>query len=149
MKTITPKLIVVGLFATAIAASCKKDDVGPSINTIFLTQQPWRFEIYGLDENNDGTIDASENSMFPCESDDAFTFYANGTGIYTAGTVKCTPDDPPILSLNWNFSNNETELQIFSSPEKISKLDNTTLEIYYQELNSQGQTVKYIRKFKH
>lgn len=149
MKTITPKLIVLSLFAMAVLTSCKKDDVSPSPGTIFLTQQPWKFEVYGLDENNDGTIDQTENSMFPCESDDAFTFYNNGTGVYTSGMVKCTQDDPPVLSLNWNFSNNETELQIFNAPEKISKLDNNTLEIYYEELNSQGQLVKYIRRFQH
>jgi len=149
MKTTLMKLLVVSVFAMTGFISCKKEDAKPSPNTIFLTQMAWKFEVYGLDENNNGVIEVSENAMQSCESDDAFTFYSNGTGVYTSGTVKCTQDDPPVLSLNWNFSNNETELQIFTAPEKISKLDDNTLEIYYMELNSQNQSVKYIRRFQH
>src|SRR4030095_14007290 len=146
MKITLTKLLIASIFAVAGFVSCKKEDVAPSSNTTFLTQKAWKFETYGLDENDNGVIESAENAMQPCESDDAFTFYSNGTGIYTAGTVTCTQDDPPVLSLNWNFSNNETELQIFTAPEKISKLDDNTLEIYYLELNSQNQLVKYIRR---
>jgi len=148
MKTTLMKLLVVSLFAAGFA-SCNKEGANPSPSAIFLTQQAWKFEIYGLDENNNGVIEASENAMQSCESDDAFTFYLNGTGIYQSGAVKCTVDDPTSLNLSWHFTNNETELQIFTAPEKISKLDETTLEIYYLELNSQGQQVKYIRRFHH
>lgn len=147
MKITLKKLLVVSLLAGF--ASCKKEGASPSPNTIFLTQQAWKFEVYGLDENNNGVIESTENDMQSCESDDAFTFYLNGTGVYQSGAVKCTVDDPTTLNLSWQFANNETELQIFTAPEKISVLDANTLEIFYQELNSQGEPVKYIRRFHH
>jgi hypothetical protein len=65
------------------------------------------------------------------------------------GSTACSVGEPATVNFNWTFSNNETELAIFSAPEKISILNETTLEVYYMDQNLQGESVKYIRRFKH
>jgi len=120
-----------------------------SYNTAMLIDHSWRFEAYGLDENNNGIIEDSENSMQPCEADDRFTFMVSGAGFFERNEIACTQGEPDIINFTWSFSNNETELAIFAAPEKINRLDNDILEVYYMDINSIGQPVKYIRRFKH
>ena len=149
MKTIAPKLIVISLFSTILCMSCSKENETLDRNTSLLIQKSWKFEIYGLDENNNGVIEESENNMLTCELDDIFTFNANGTGVFAGGSVPCSMGEPATTNFNWSFSNNGTELAIFAAPEKINKLDENILEVYYMDQNSQGQPVKYIRRFEH
>ena len=150
MKTITPKLITVSLFSAIFFTSCTKEaDDTMDRQTALLIEKSWKFEIYGLDENNNGVIEESENNMLACEMDDKFTFLANGTGVFEGGTTPCSMGDPAVINFNWSFSNNGTELAIFAAPEKINKLDENILEVYYMDQNSQGQPVKYIRRFNH
>jgi hypothetical protein len=150
MKTTTLKSITIGLFLSVILVSCsKKDNITTKSQTELLTQKSWKFEMYGLDENNNGVIEESENGMLACETDDVYTFNANGTGVYAGGALQCSIGEPPTIDFGWTFSNNGTELAIFAAPEKINKLDENILEVYYIDQNSQGQPVKYIRRFQH
>ena len=86
--------------------------------------------------------------MLSCQEDDQFVFNVNRTGAYTMGTTACSQDDQNV-NFTWSFSNNETELTVFSFPEKIKKLDETRLETYLEQDNSVGQPVKYIKVFEH
>ena len=129
--------------------SCSKEDKVLEHNTSLLIARPWVFEKYGLDENNNGTIEDTENFMLPCEADDNYAFYANGSGVYAGGTVPCSIDETAVINFNWRFENNCTELAVFAAPEKISQLDETILEVYYMDVNSSGQPVKFIRRFRH
>ena len=149
MKTTTPKLVLISLFSFILFISCSKKDNTIDRNTVLLIQDTWKFEIYGLDENNNGIIEETENAMLPCEADDIFTFNANGTGVFAGGAVPCSMGEPATISFNWSLSNNGTELAIFAAPEKINRLDENILEVYYMDQNSLGQPVKYIRRFKH
>src|SRR6186997_3128309 len=149
MKTIFLNLIPISFFSTIICTSCNKEKDVLNRNTVLLIEKSWKFEIYGLDENNNGVIEESENNMLACEMDDKFTFLANGTGVFEGGTTPCSMGDPAVINFNWSFSNNGTELAIFAAPEKINKLDENILEVYYMDQNSQGQPVKYIRRFNH
>ena len=149
MKTIALKLIVLTLVSSGVFISCSKEDQTISRNTGLLIEKSWKFEIYGLDENNNGVIEESENSMLACEADDTFTFNANGTGVFARGATSCSVGEPATINFNWSFSNNGTELAIFAAPEKINKLDENVLEVYYMDQNSLGQPVKYIRRFMH
>jgi len=149
MKTNPLKLIVISLFTTIVCISCNKENEMLNRKTGLLIEKSWKFEIYGLDENNNGIIEESENNMLACEADDFYTFYANGGGVFDGGIVPCSVGEPPIVSFNWRFVNNGTELAIFAAPEKISQLDENILEVYYMDVNSQGQPVKYIRRFRH
>jgi len=148
MKTTTLKLAI-SFFSFFLFISCSKEDDAIDRNTVLLIQHSWKFEIYGLDENNNGIIEETENAMLACEADDIFTFNANGTGVFAGGAVPCSMGEPATISFNWSLSNNGTELAIFAAPEKINKLDENILEVYYMDTNSQGQPVKYIRRFKH
>ena len=150
MKTITLKLITLSMFSPIFFTSCTKETDDPiDRQTALLIEKSWKFEIYGLDENNNGVIEESENNMLACETDDKFTFLANGTGVFEGGTMPCSMGEPAVINFNWSFSNNGTELAIFAAPEKINKLDGNILEVYYMDQNSQGQPVKYIRRFNH
>ena len=150
MKTNNQKLIILSFFAFILLISCSKKEVNTlERNTVLLIQNSWKFERYGLDENNNGVIEETENGMLDCEADDIFTFNANGTGVYAGGTMPCSIGEPATINFNWSFSNNGTELAVFAAPEKINKLDENILEVYYMDQNSQGQAVKFIRTFKH
>jgi hypothetical protein len=149
MKTITSSLTLSGLFTIIMFVACSKGDHPVSYNTLLLVEKGWKFEFYGLDENNNGAIDESENAMQACEADDVFTFNVNGTGLLNRGTTTCSQGETTIANFNWTFSNNETELAIFASPEKISVLDENTLEVYYMDQNLQGQSVRFVRRFRH
>ena len=149
MKTILVKLITISFFSTIICVSCKKETDVLKDNTALLIEKSWKFEIYGLDENNNGVIEETENNMLSCEADDVYTFYINGGGVFKGGTIPCSMDETPVINFNWRFENNSTELAIFAAPEKINLLDENILEVYYMDVNSQGQPVKYIRRFMH
>ena len=149
MKTIALKSITFGLFSCIIFLSCSKKDNSIKSQTELLTQKSWKFERYGLDENNNGIIEETENGMLECEADDVYIFNANGTGVYAGGALQCSTGEPPTIDFGWTFSNNGTELAIFAAPEKINKLDEDILEVYYMDQNSHGQPVKYIRRFQH
>lgn len=149
MKTNTLKLFIISFSFITIIISCSKENANTKSRTELLVQKNWKYEIAGLDENNNGVIEESENGLLPCQSDDIFTFYANGTGVLTNGSSQCIPGEQYTTNFNWSFMSNETELAIFGSPEKISKLDEDVLEVYYMDQNSQNQQVKYIRRFQH
>ena len=147
MKTSNKLLLLASLIFVGSLFSCTKKTSVKS-NTELLTQKPWKFVTQGLDENNNGTIEDSEADLLSCQQDDQFSFNLNYTGAYAIGTMACSPDDQN-MNFTWSFSNNETELTIFAFPEKIRELDETTLEVYFEQENSAGQTAKYIRKFGH
>lgn len=147
MKTSNPKQMLVCLLSFVLFSSCFRQDI--SRNTAFLVQHSWRFDVYGLDENNNGIIEEAENSMLPCEVDDRFTFMVSGSGFFERDKLSCSPMEPDIINFTWSFHNKETELAIFASPEKISQLDDNILEVYYMDVNSEGQPVKFIRRFRH
>jgi len=149
MKTILLKLITLSFFSTFICVSCNKETDVLNDNTALLIEKSWKFEIYGLDENNNGVIEEAENYMLDCEDDDVYTFYANGGGVFKGGTIPCSLDETPVINFTWRFENNGAELAIFAAPEKINRLDKNILEVYYMDVNSQGQPVKFIRRFMH
>ena len=120
-----------------------------SRQTDFLVKEPWKFEKHGLDENNNGLLEESENSMLACEADDIFTFYANCTGIFSAGKTACSEGEPAAINFEWRLLNRGTQLGIFAAAEMISRLDENILEVYYMDENLIGQPVKYIRRFHH
>lgn len=147
MKTTWLQLTLVSMFSVIIPSSCIKEDI--KSKTTLLVERSWRFERYGLDENNNGVIEDAENYMMPCEQDDVFTFMINGAGFFEGDALPCTEGEPAVINFAWSFSNNETELAIFAAPEKINKLDENILEVYYMDQNLQGHAVKFIRRFQH
>ena len=148
MKTIISRLVISLLLGVAFI-SCSKENKILERNTMLLIEDRWVFEKYGLDENNNGIVEEAENNILPCEADDTYAFYANGSGFYEGGPVPCSNGETTVINFNWRFENNCTELAIFAAPEKISQLDENILEVYYMDVNSRGELVKYIRRFRH
>ena len=149
MKTNTPKLIKITLLFAIIFTSCNKEGDFMITKTTLLVQKDWKVELHGLDENNNGIIEESENGMMACEADDIYTFNVNCTGLFNGGSVPCSEGEPQVISFSWRFLNYGTELAVFAAPEKINKLDENYLEVYYMDENLLGEPVKYIRRFKH
>ncbi len=149
MRTTDLKLTIISLFLIIVFISCNKQNDFINHQTALLIHKSWKFEMYGLDENNNGVIEETENLMLNCEADDTYTFFANGRGFYEGGTVPCSQGETPIINFTWRFENNATELAVFAAPEKINQLDENILEVYYMDVNFQGQLVKYIRRFRH
>lgn len=146
MKTTWPTLTLC-IFSIIILSSCIKEDIDSKAT--LLVERSWRFERYGLDENNNGVIEDAENYMMPCEGDDVFTFMIDGAGFFEGYALPCTEGEPAVINFTWRFSSDETELAIFAAPEKILRLDENILEVYYMDQNLQGDAVKFIRRFRH
>ena len=149
MKTILLKFITISFFFITFFTSCSKEEDIIARKTTFLIKEPWKFESHGVDENNNGLLEESENSMLACETDDVFTFYATCTGIFSAGTMACSVGESPTTNFEWRFLDHGTQLGVFAAAEMINRLDENILEVYYMDENSMGQPVKYIRRFHH
>jgi hypothetical protein len=149
MKTSILKLMLIRFIFLTLFVSCSKKEDVIDRNTELLVQKSWKIEMYGLDENNSGIIEESENGMLACEADDKYTFFPNGGGFYDGGTMPCSVGETPVTNFTWRFENNGTELAIFAAPEKINQLDENILEVYYMDVNSMGEPVKFIRRFQH
>ena len=59
MKTVIPKFIKLSLLCFIAFTSCSKEDKILERNTALLIEDRWKFERYGLDENNKGSKKAS------------------------------------------------------------------------------------------
>jgi len=149
MKTIILTFITISFFSVIIFASCSKEEDIMARETAYLVREPWRFERHGLDENNNGIIEESENNMLDCETDDVFKFYNTCTGVFSAGTNACSLVEPDTINFEWRLLNNGTELGIFAAAEMINRLDENILEVYYMDEDTLGNPVKYIRRFRH
>ena len=147
MKKMFLKPTVLALVVASSLISCKKN--GVTSKTEFLTQKAWKYEAYGLDVNKNNVIDASENELVTCESDDTYAFSANGTVTQTDNAQKCDPNDPATITLPWMFKNNETEIDLFGHTAIITTLNDTKLEVYMNEPDGSGGTLKFISIFKH
>ena len=150
MKKTNFVLLALSTVSLLILISCKKSSVGTVTKSRaeLLMQQTWKSAIHGLDENNNGIIDPSEDDMLDCQTDDRYSFYSNGTGLYSSGNLKCAPDDSTTV-FTWALLNNDTQLTINAFTQTVSKLDDGTLEVYYEDQNSSGQPVKYITTYQH
>jgi hypothetical protein len=110
------KLFILTIIAIAFLG-CKKNDSsassGGTTKTTLITQQSWKFDNAGLDPNKDGTIDADVSSQVPaCLKDNTVSFSSNGAGTVDEGVSKCDIADPQTLPFTWNFTSNETQVNI-------------------------------------
>jgi hypothetical protein len=129
--------------------SCNKSDsTTPKTRTQLLTQAPWIQTSYGLDENRDGVIDATEDEIQSCEKDDIITFSTNGSGSFGPGALTCYQGET-ITPFTWQFANNETEIDVLGIPLKILGLTETSLQFYTDDSTSAGQPTKFIVSLRH
>lgn len=137
-----PTVLLLSLLTAATSCRKKGDDSNKSKMEL-LTQQSWRHEAYGTDDNADGTIDTPVNIDI-CRKDDHISFATDGTGTLHQGTDLCFPGDPVVQDFDWEFASNETELIYAGGTNTIISLtgDKLVLAIF-------DNTTRYIIAFKH
>ena len=141
LKTFNMKKVFVVLCCAGLAVSCKKDgDNNSQTKTDLLVSSAWKYQSAGASiDGNSNTIEYSAEDLgiaLPCVTDNTGTFNANGSGINDEGPTKCDPAVPQSTPFSWNFSNNETVLNIsgagfvgLSGAFNIAKLDATSMRL--------------------
>lgn len=105
------------IFVTAgviIAAGCSKEKSKGENKTDTISQSSWKYQSATVDQDNNGTGDfpVPPGTFQTCETDNLITFKKDGTGTIDEGPTKCNAADPQTISFTWNFSSNETVLNI-------------------------------------
>lgn len=144
MKVSTPCFFLLLLF---ILPGCKKSDE-PNNATVnkekFLTEKPWRLFSYGLDVNNNGLTDPSEEAISNCEKDNTYSFAPNGSGIVSENTEIC-PGNNASNSFQWSLTNGETELDFVHGVAVIIRLTGDSMVLGEKTTG----TTKLIFHYKH
>ena len=85
------------------------------------------YDYYG-----DGTVTTDIFTIMKgCEKDDFEVYKTNGTWEYNEDPTKCDASYPQIVSLPWNFADNETKLILGGDEHAILALTATTLKLRY------------------
>ena len=143
MKHITSCFLLLLL----IFPGCDKPDQqdNPTVSKeILLTQKPWRLFSYGLDVNNNGLTDPSEEAIVSCEKDNTYSFAPDGSGIVSENTELC-PGNNAVNSFEWSFTNNETELDFVHGIAVLLKLTGDSMMLGEKSTGPQ----KLIFNYKH
>lgn len=152
--------LVLAVISTCFV-NCGKDsnpDPTPaSANMTNITASAWTYETVGLDGDRNGTIDlpVPPGTVPTCLSDNKLTFKSDNTAIADEGATKCNSSDPQTSTFNWNFADNESNLNIstpvfgvFSGKLKIISLTNTSFVLAKDTVLS-SQPMYLIVKLKH
>lgn len=120
MKNFSFAVLLTGLLAFV---SCQKkqtpDPVPAPTKTDLISASAWTYQDGGIDQNRDGTVDAgySFSTVAPalvpaCRTDNSIAFKKDNTGTVDEGATKCNNTDPQTSNFNWNFADNEVNLNI-------------------------------------
>jgi hypothetical protein len=120
--------------------SCEKDDddtPAEPTKTELMTKASWKYDNAGVDADRNGTIDFPAGTMLQaCLTDNILTLSANGTGNVDEGPTKCDAAQPQTSALTWNFTSNETMINLsgggivgISGQAKILALSSTALSL--------------------
>ncbi|HYE53228.1 MAG TPA: lipocalin family protein [Chitinophagaceae bacterium] len=113
------------LISILLLSACRKSKHEIKSATQLLTQKPWLLSLAGFDDNNNGVVDASENTVSECQAGNIYTFNIAGTGtIEDTGTV-CQP--PASSTFTWQLQGSVLSLSL--QPSAVLQLDETTLSI--------------------
>jgi hypothetical protein len=146
MKTSSAYVLL--LLCTVIGfLSCKKETDRASMNEQLLTEASWSYEDFGIDQDFDGDIDLPVD-LQNCAKDDFVIFNGNGSGSLNQGANLCYPEFPQSQSFDWEFHNDETQIEYGGTVHTILALDEAQLAIYTEELDG-ASTVRHILVYKH
>jgi hypothetical protein len=146
MKTKSVHVLLV-LCTVMIFLSCRKENNAVSANLHLLTADSWTYDQFGIDQNLDGLIDVPE-TLQNCVKDDVVTFNVNGSGNFDQGANLCYPEFPQSQPFDWQFHNNETQIEYGGATHTILELSEDELAIYTEE-NDGSSTVRHILVYKH
>ena len=142
MKVLTPCFFLLLLFICC-RKSNQQDNTTVNKEKL-LTEKPWRLFSYGLDINNNGLTDPSEDAINNCEKDNTYSFALNGSGVVSENTEIC-PGKNALSPFQWSFSNNETELDFVHGIAVIIKLTGDSMMLGEKSIGSP----KLIFNYKH
>jgi hypothetical protein len=110
-----PKIFLL-LIIFCVLVGCKKKPEAPTKPQL-LAQKPWKYKTAGIDQDKNGSIDLPlpSTSLQPCMLDNTYVFNSNGTGAINEGPTKCDPAAPQTSPFLWNFSDNETNINLQSA----------------------------------
>jgi hypothetical protein len=93
--------------------SCDKDSISSPNKTQELTSADWKYENGGIgDANGNIVIDFSTTGTIPpCSIDNTIRFNSNNSGTISENANVCA-NAPATTPFTWNFSNNETVLNV-------------------------------------
>jgi hypothetical protein len=111
-----------------------------------LTEKEWVLTSYGYDDNKNGNIDASEESIKDCEKDNNYLFKDDGSGIIYDNILKCG-NGISDHTFNWQLINGDTELDFVFGQLKILLLNERELVVYHDTANG-NDALRFFVKFK-
>ena len=115
----TSLFIALALF---LFASCNKKDKVMS-KTDILTSGTWKITALVEDNDGNGSYETDVYALLqPCTKDDYYTFRSGGQLEMNEGPSKCDPADPQTDNVNWQFTNNETKINIDGSAGRLTLL---------------------------
>ena len=132
----------------AILAGCNKDNNNvsekPDPTLQLLTQKEWILSATGFDDDKNGLLDAHENTILPCQSDNSYSFHVAGTGVIEDNALVCgTPVDG---NFNWQFVQDKTMIKIDDQEIEIFSLNENELIL---SPDIPGLAVKFMLKYRH
>jgi hypothetical protein len=106
------KLVLLSIISLALFC-CKKKDSEVKTKTTLVSQQSWKFNDAGVDQDKNGTIDTDISGFVSaCLKDNIVSFASNGSGTSDEGATKCNSSDPQTVPFTWSFASNETMINI-------------------------------------
>jgi hypothetical protein len=119
-------------------ASCKKIPAAPQTEpkTILLSKNSWQLQKDEI-QTDSGPVTDLMTGRPACRKDDLTVFKPDNSMEVNEGTTKCDALHPQIISVStWNFSDNETKLQLGGGiTYNIEKLENNNLVLFYSYSN--------------
>jgi len=105
-KTFAAALLFTG---TTVLFSCNKDDDDDMTRSRSeLIVGTWNLVAYGVDQNNNGTLETSEQSAIPAGTGLREIFNADKTG----SIITTTNNVPTGVSITWSLENNDNTLKV-------------------------------------
>lgn len=119
------RILFVMLIVSVI--SCKKQETKPvEENNAFklLTKKAWVLNAIGFDDNNNNYVDAGENQVKDCESDNSYLFHTSGMGSFSDNAKAC--DIPGDNNFTWVLTG-DSVLTISHQKMFVLKLNETEM----------------------
>ena len=108
-----------------------------------LTQKEWILTATGFDDNNNGMLDASENTIGDNHKGNNYFFDAEGTCTVYDNSLSC--DSSPLYQFNWKWLDND-KLAIGSGYISILRLNDNEMVL---SQDAPAMKLKFIMIYRH
>jgi len=147
MKKILSFSIIGCILAITFFSACNKKDTGVDRKTL-LTTGSWKSYQGGMDDNGNGTWDASERHNIATTDVDTVVFMTDGTG-NVSGNLSGLPVTIPFT---WLLQNNDNDIRMITSSggKADTSFNNiitlTTTDMLFRHSNSSpGSFTSYVK----